>query len=146
MFVVQGNFQHAILFEVALDAVFRDHPLYEINPVKRNLKVFSANFRISVLNCFDKISPYTKAAVPTTGAIPAAGAFQQYDVLVREFLPDVVGGRQACVAASYNHDIRLVAAPQRFVDLLVLQIDRLEPVIVNKILVEVRRSEVSVQR
>jgi hypothetical protein len=56
-------------------------------------------------------------------------------------LPDVVGGRKTCVAATYDDDIRGMTASQRLIDNLVLKINCFEPIVVCKILIEVRGFE-----
>ena len=54
----------------------------------------------------------------------------------------MVGSRQTRIASANNDNIGRVAAAQRRVDLLILEIDSFEPIIVDKILVEIRGSEI----
>jgi hypothetical protein len=53
----------------------------------------------------------------------------------------VVGGRKTGVAAAYNDNIRCMATSQRLIDFLVLKINCFEPIVVCKILVEIRGPE-----
>lgn len=63
-------------------------------------------------------------------------------MFIGELLADMVGGGKTRVAAPDNDDLSIVAASQGFVDFLVLKIDRLEPEVIDVILVEIRRPEI----
>jgi hypothetical protein len=50
--------------------------------------------------------------------------------------------RKACIASSYDDNIGYVTATQRLIDLLIFKVGLFEPEIVDKIFVEVWRSEI----
>ena len=99
----------------------------------------NTNYRLSPGATWPDQAIDAKTAIAATGAISTVGPLKNYYLLFRESLSDMIGRRKSCIASSDNDDISFVASSQRFINFLVLKVDRFEPEVVDKIFVKIGR-------
>src|SRR5208282_3392577 len=135
------GFKHAVFLEVAGQAVFRYQPLDMSDAVEARVEGLAAELRTHLVHPPHQSGEarVTEAAVAAAGAVSATGAFEQHDVLVRKSAAQMVSGGKPGEAATDNDDVGLVAALERGVYLLVFEVGRLEPEIVEEVFVKLWR-------
>ncbi len=84
LLLVDGGFEHAVFLEVAGHAVFRHQPLDMSDAVEARVEGLAAELRTHLVHPRHQSGEagVAEAPVAAAGAVSAAGAFEQHDVLV----------------------------------------------------------------